>query len=486
MPPPAQTTTSTTSTTTGPAAAGRSDGDGFQALAARARARDLVVLVVGLGRVGLTTAVAFAEAGARVLGVDRDPARAEALARGAFPFGGTEPELPEALARATSEGRLVVRASIGAAAGGVARAPDVVFVAVPTPADGEGVDLGALEAAVDDVARHLDATREGAGARLVFVESTLPPGALRRVARTRLDALGLGPARVALVYAPERVMPGRLLRNHRTMPRVLGVEGGIDDGEGGAADAARAVLALVSEVEPTVVDPTTAELVKAAENAYRDVNLAFANALALACERAGGDFWRVRELVNEVPERSVLRAGVGVGGACIPKDTWLLAHGAAPGDEGPATDALFRAARATNDAMPARTADLVARALEARGLALAGARIALLGTAYLEETDETVGSPSLALAEALRARGAEVRLHDPWVAAHAAPLDVALDGADAAVLCTSHRAYAAIDWRRARALLRTPVLVDGRGTVDAAAACAAGLDVWRVGQARVA
>src|SRR4029077_552426 len=146
---------------------------------------------------------------------------------------------------------------------------------------------------------------------------------------------------------PERVMPGRLLLQLRNMLRVIGA----DSKELG--DVMLRFYRTFVDADLDVTDTLTAELVKTAENAYRDVNIAFANELALICERAGGDVWAVRELVNKAPTRHVLVPGAGVGGHCIPKDSWLLA---APLGED-VSRSLLATSRRINDGMPAHMAD---------------------------------------------------------------------------------------------------------------------------------
>ena len=270
---------------------------------------------------------------------------------------------------------------------------------------------------------------------------------------------------------PERVMPGKLLANLRTMSRVCG---------GDTPATAETMIALYRTIVQADLDPAdcvTAELVKTAENAYRDVNIAFANELALACEVTGGDFLRVRELVNKSPERHVLLAGAGVGGHCLPKDSWLLAHGM----RGRAPLRLMSAARAVNDYMPRHVADLTAQALQKAGRQVAGARVAVLGYAYLEDSDDIRNSPSLMLVQRLRELGADVMIHDPYVTEYRCDVRECVQGCDAVVVMVAHRLYKALDLPAIRAKLRMPILIDGRRVFDITQAQAAGLTYYAVG-----
>src|SRR5437667_7465242 len=194
----------------------------------------------------------------------------------------------------------------------------------------------------------------------------------------------LEPRGIRVGHCPERVMPGRLLQNLRTMARVMGA----DSPE--IADAMRALYSRYVDADLDATDLLTAELVKTTENAYRDINIAFANQVALICEEVGGDVWNVRELVNKSPGRNMLLPGAGVGGHCIPKDPWLLAAGLPPWAEA----TLIRSGRELNERMPGEVARLVEELLQKAGVQVAGASVAVLGYAYLEDSDDTRDSPT--------------------------------------------------------------------------------------------
>ncbi|OPZ88007.1 MAG: UDP-N-acetyl-D-glucosamine 6-dehydrogenase [bacterium ADurb.Bin429] len=278
-----------------------------------------------------------------------------------------------------------------------------------------------------------------------------------------------------LVHCPERVMPGRLLKNLTSCDRVVG---GITP-----ACTARALPIYQRLTSGTLhrTDATTAEIVKTAENAYRDVQIAFANEVALICEELGADVFAVRELVNSSPHRQMHLPGAGVGGHCIPKDPWLLVS--AVQEYQPR---LLPTARAVNDGMPLHLAALARQALAAEGRSLDGATVVILGAAYLEETDDTRNTPALPLTRALQADGATVRLLDPHVTAIedlpvAADLN-ALDGADALILVTAHQAFRALDLSSAAERLRTRILIDGRNVFDPDVARAAGFRFVALGK----
>ncbi len=277
---------------------------GLAALRARIEQRQARVGFVGLGYVGLPAACLFADAGLSVIGVDRKVERVRAIAAGACPIEGDEPELADVLARVVRSGALTASTDVSALS-----SADVVILCVDTPVEADHRPrYEALESAV----RAVGAVLSPGG--LVIVESTVSPGTCRgRVAPWLADATGgaLG-ERFHLGHCPERVMPGRLVRNMREMPRVAG--GSSPE----VAEIMRALYAHVVRADVDATELTTAEIVKTGENAFRDVQIAFANQLARVCEDAGADFLEVRRLVNRSPGRNVLPAGAGVGGHCIP------------------------------------------------------------------------------------------------------------------------------------------------------------------------
>lgn len=437
------------------------DDASFEAFAVMAREKCLRLAVVGLGYVGLPVAASYAAAGFHVTGIERDAARAARIRRGECPIEGEEPGLAALIEETVSAGRLTATDD-PSALGGV----DAILVCVETPIEADRLPrYAALEAAITAIAAH---ARDGA---LLVVESTLAPGTMDRKVRAWLERAGRA-GDLFVGHCPERVMPGRLLQNLRAMSRVLG---------GDSSATSRRMRALYSNIVEADLDEAScvaAELTKTAENTYRDVNIAFANELALACEASGADFLEVRALVNKSPGRNVLLAGLGVGGHCIPKDPWLFAASR----EGTSPLRLVPTARLVNDEMPLHVAELAEGALREAGRAIDGAVVTVLGYAYLEESDDERNSPSETLVHALRARGAEVRVHDPFVARFSGSLDDALRGADVVVIAVAHRAYREIDWAKVGGILRTRALVDARLSVTPDRARELGFVVRGVGR----
>jgi UDP-N-acetyl-D-mannosaminuronic acid dehydrogenase len=422
--------------------------------------------VVGLGYVGLPVACSFASKGFDVIGLDVIADKVARINSGRSPIEGEEEGLDELLSEAVGSGRLRATTDYS-----IINDRDVVIVAVETPVDDttKRPRFAALHSALTMMAPHL---RVGS---LVIIESTIAPRTMADVVRPLLEresGLRVGED-FHLVHCPERLTPRRLLRNLKSMPRVVG---------GTTPEAAEAAVALYRFIVDAKLNPTdclTAELVKTAENAYRDVQIAFANELALMCEAIGGDVWTVREFMNQLPGRQMLLPGAGVGGHCIPKDPWLLVAAARDTGYWPQ---LIPTARAVNDRMPLHVAHLTATALEQADRSVTGARVAILGYAYLENSDDTRNSPSRALANHLEELGATIVVHDPYVREFAGSIVDKVRDADCLVVMVAHDDYRDLDWRTLRQVVRTPVVVDGRHLLgQAELATAAGFTHLTVG-----
>lgn len=424
----------------------------------------IVLGVIGLGYVGLPVACSFAQQGFRVVGLDIKSDRVATINAGRCPIEGDEPGLANLLSDVVRSGRLCATTDYS-----LLSSADIILINVETPVDHlHQPNYHALRAACRSLGLVM---KDGV---LVIVESTIAPRTVDTVVRPILEETSGRRANEGffLGACPERVMPGRLLANLRSMSRVCG---------GSTPETARVMAALYRHIVQADLDTTdvvTAELVKTTENAYRDVQIAFANEVALICEVCGADIWRVRELVNKSPQRQMHLPGAGVGGHCIPKDPWLLAHTA-----GDAVQLrIIPAARAVNDRMPSHMAEMTIEALRAAGRPILRARVAVLGYAYLDDSDDTRNSPSAALVACLEEAGVDVVIHDPWVLSYQGNLLDRVAGADAVILMVGHQEYRTLQLDRLRRVLRTPVLVDGRGLVPAAIAQAAGFVYRGIGQ----
>ncbi len=448
--------------------------------------------VVGMGYVGIPAAVLFADAPEfeSVIGFQRDSPssgyKIGMLNRGESPLKGEEPGLEDLLGKVVGAGKFRCTSDFSEVA-----ACDAVTLAIQTPfLDPKDLipDFSALTEGLRAVGRHLS---EGT---LVVLESTVTPGTTERMAREILeDESGLVAGEdFALAHAPERVMVGRLLKNIREHDRIVG---GIDD-----ISTARAVELYRPVLTTGTIIPmsaTAAEVTKTAENAFRDLQIAAANQLALHCEAMGVNVYDVRagidSLKGEGITRAILWPGAGVGGHCLTKDSWHLERGAQvlggdlwyPHGE----ESIFGVARKINEFMPQHMVHLTVEGLGRAGKSPEGANVALLGWAFIQNSDDTRNTPAEPYLAAMEEAGATVRVHDPFVDNYPGievshDLDATLAGADAVVIFTGHHHYLALDPARVKELSgrEHPVIVDGRNVVDPDAFIRAGFIYKGIGR----
>jgi UDP-N-acetyl-D-mannosaminuronic acid dehydrogenase len=423
--------------------------------------------VVGLGYVGIPLATLLSDRGYDVVGVDVDAKRVADVNAGAMPFKGVEPGLPEMLGDAVRKGRLRATTSFEEVGGA-----GTVFVCVDTPIDAEMRPSNArLVSAAKQIGENMS---RGA---MVVVESTLAPGTMLGTVAPIIEGtsgLRLGKG-FKLAHCPERVMPGRLLHNITTYDRVIGA---LDDE---SAKRAIAIYSKITKGELHRTDLTTAEIVKTAENAYRDVQIAFANEVSLICEKLGADGFEVRRLVNTCPFRDMHVPGAGVGGHCLPKDPWLLAFGGR--EAGPV---LIPTARIVNDGMPFHVAELAFDALRELKVRRTSAVVAVLGASFLENSGDVRNSPTKALLQCLEGVK-EIRVHDPYlediegVKVEHRVAD-ALKGADLAIFMVAHKGYSKLTPATLKKHMRRSGIVDGRNIFSKAKMRKAGFVYRGVGK----
>jgi UDP-N-acetyl-D-mannosaminuronic acid dehydrogenase len=406
--------------------------------------------IIGLGYIGLPTAAIVASAGLRVVGVDIRKSIVETVSSGGIHI--EEPDLDTLVKKVVAEGWLSASTDIPLA--------DVFIIAVPTPCDDKHrPDVGSVLAASRALA---PALRPG---DLIILESTSPVGTTEQVCAAiaearpdlRVPAVGGGETDIHVAYCPERVLPGRILAELVQNDRCVG---GITAKCGEAA--ARFYRRFV-EGECVVMSARTAEMVKLAENSFRDVNIAFANELSLAADALGIDVWEVIRIANRHPRVNILQPGPGVGGHCIAVDPWFLVHSA------PEQTPLIRTAREVNDGK----SDYVVERARALVASRPGATVACLGLAFKPDVDDFRESPALKVATRLASDfGNRVLVVEPHAAklppeleatgARLAPLSDALALAEVLVLLVDHREFLTMD----KAELAGKAIYDTRGCLS--------------------
>jgi UDP-N-acetyl-D-glucosamine dehydrogenase len=409
--------------------------------------------IVGLGYVGLPLAVAFAEAGHDVVGLDLDARKVEAIAAG------------ESYIEDIPSDRL---AAVGGRLAATTRYAELsqteaVIVAVPTPlTENREPDLGALVGSGMSLAAVLQR------GQLVVLESTTYPGTTRERFAPLLEESGLKAGRDFFVaFSPERVDPGRTDYTLRNTPKVVG---------GLTAECRERALSLYREVCDNLVPVSTleaAELTKLLENIFRTVNIALVNELAMLCDRMGIDIWEVVDAASTKPYGFMrFEPGPGMGGHCLPVDPFYLAWRAREFDT---PTEFIELAGEVNQRMPYFCVEKITAALNDRSLPVRGSRIAILGVSYKAGVGDMRESPALKILALLRDRGAELVYHDPHVpeldefGLASLPLGRALEDAACAVIVTAHptldldrvvaAAPAVVDFRGATRGLEAPNLI---------------------------
>lgn len=345
------------------------------------------VAVLGLGYIGLPTAACLATGGLRVVGVDINADIVRQVGKGETPFA--EPDLSIAVSGAVAMGRLAASTEVPAA--------DAYVIAVPTPfTTDHRPDLSAVIAATEAITSKLR------GGEIIVLESTCPPGTTRRmselIAERRPDlSLPHVPDAVPdvnLAHCPERVLPGRIMIEIAANDRVIG---GLTP-----ACAARAaeLYRTFCHGELIITDAESAEMAKLAENAFRDVNIAFANELSMICERLGLDVWEIRRMANRHPRVEILRPGPGVGGHCVAVDPWFIVESA------PDLTPLIRTARAVNGQMPAHVAERIV----ATSRRFREPKIACLGLSFKADVADLRESPAVEIVERVASALPEVKI----------------------------------------------------------------------------
>lgn len=347
--------------------------------------------VLGLGYIGLPTAVVFAQSGMRVLGVDINADRVREIGTGTLRID--EPGLKEALDNAMKDERLSVSTDVQSARN--------FLIAVPTPLkEDKSADTSNIWAAAETIAPVLSP------GDLVILESTSPPGTTKALCdhlASLRDDLNFGAEasrQVSVAYCPERVMPGRILNEFATNPRVVG---GVDPE---ATEKAASLYARATSAEVLKTEASTAEMVKLAENAYRDVNIAFANELSMLAAEHDVNAWELVHLANNHPRVNILNPGPGVGGHCIAVDPWFLAG---ISDNAP----LIETARGVNDGKTRWVVEEVSSEI-VNG---AWEEIVFYGVTYKADVDDLRESPALAVVDKCLQRFPDKRFFvvDPMV-----------------------------------------------------------------------
>lgn len=417
--------------------------------------------VVGLGYIGLPTAVMFANSGVEVHGVDRNERVVNMINNKQLHI--EENGLQERLEQAVDAGNFKASTTPIEA--------DVYIIAVPSPINPDNTaNLEFIRAATASVVPFV---KKGA---LVILESTVPPKTVENIMLPELVKTGLVIGEELFVsHSPERVIPGKIFEELVNNDRIVG---GVNDV---SAEMTKELYEVFVKGTIHLTDATTAELVKVMENTYRDVNIAFANELAKIAEGIDVDIWEAIKFANFHPRVNIHTPGPGVGGHCIAVDPWFLVELA------PEKADIIKRARLTNDGMPMYTAKRAQRLLEE--YKVENGKVAVLGLAFKGNVDDMRESPATTVADSLLELGLNVVSFDPHIKelqhpTQVATLEEAIDDADLLLLTTDHDEFKNYDPAQLQTKQPRPILLDTKNALDAAKWEQAGYRFFKLGDGK--
>jgi len=344
------------------------------------------ICVIGLGYIGLPTASMFATQGYKVIGVDINANVVETINKGASHI--KEPGLSTLVKAAVLSKNLIA-----------AKRPekaDVFIICVPTPFDNnsKNANLDYVKSAAESIVPYIEK------GNLVILESTVPPGTTKNILAPILEKSNLKIGKdLRLAHCPERVLPGKVLRELVENDRIIG---GFNTE---SAELAKKLYQCFVEGETYLTDATTAEMVKLMENTYRDVNIALANEFSKIFEKLNINVWDAIRLANKHPRVNIHQPGPGVGGHCIPIDPWFIV------EKAPKNAQLIKLSRKINDEMIHHIIKITEELIGD----IKGKRITIFGVAYKGNVGDIRETPSERLCELLLTMRCDIRLYDPLV-----------------------------------------------------------------------
>lgn len=374
--------------------------------------------VVGLGYIGLPTALAMASHGLEVVGTDYNKELVATLNAGKTTF--EEEGLDELFAEAVAKGIQFTTEYIST---------DMYIVSVPTPYEkaNKKIDPTYVVRAVESV---MKVCPKGA---IVVIESTVSPGTIDRYVKPVIEEKGFVLGKdINIVHAPERILPGNMIYELKHNSRTIGAD------DKAIGEKVKEVYESFCEAEIVVTDIRTAEMTKVVENTFRDINIAFANELTKICRADNMDVYEIIRIANKHPRVNILQPGPGVGGHCISVDPWFLV-----GDY-PGLANIILAARKINDSMPEFVLKRISQIMDENGIKDI-TRVGLYGLTYKEDVDDVRESPTLQMLECMKKHLAQgVKVYDPYVTTDIVDnqyhnFDEFLEAVDIVVVLVSHQ-----------------------------------------------
>lgn len=399
--------------------------------------------VIGLGYVGLPLAIRLSQLNFDVLGIDINYEKIKSLQNRVLPFAQDEPYLEDYFGKEYKRGKISFSSTFGKIT-----EKDLIFICVDTPIIGKSPNYSSLSDALKSIAPNL---KNGS---IVIIESTVSPNTSKNLVIPTLErhsSLKIN-RDFFIATVPERIRPKHIFEQLTTLSRVIGTS------DKKIEPILQSVYSQITSGEIDFTNLTTAETVKTVENSFRDVNIAFANEVAVACEELGVNVWEVVNFVNKSPFHHMHKPGAGVGGHCLPKDPWLLASSIKKQKM-----KLIETSRTINDQMPVHVLGLAKETLKKSGVNIDNTKLALLGFSYVENSDDIRNSPTAALTKILTKEKIKFEIHDPVVKEFSKkPVEEVLKNSNCLILMVSHSSYLDLDLAKAGKLMKNKIIIDGR------------------------
>jgi nucleotide sugar dehydrogenase len=411
------------------------------------------ICIVGLGYVGLPTAVFFAEKGFSIIGVDINSEKIKLIEKGMSPI--KELELDSRIYKLIKENKITVTTDLVNST----IESDIIIIIVPTPVNkSKDPDLSYIISAGEKISKGLNKNK------LVILESTVYPGVTEEILQPILESSGLIAGKdFGLAYCPERYNPGDELHTIEQVSRIIGAI------KPEWAEITKELYQTIIKKDITILSNIkTAEAAKVIENTQRDLNIALMNELAMIFEKLDIDIMEVIEGASTKWNFNAYYPGAGVGGHCLPVDPYYLVNKAR---EVGYHSKVIAAGRTINDYMPTHVFNLISDVLNDNEKSIKNSKIVVLGLSYKENVGDPRESPATDLIKHLIERDAQVVAVDPYINEYSVvslEKDIynAINGADVLVLVTAHDEFKNIDFKRAKDLMKTPIFIDGRRIYD--------------------
>ena len=421
----------------------------FEELRGKIENKKAEICIIGLGQVGLPTALSFVNSGFSVTGVDTDEELVNKVNNGIPPF--EEENLQEILENNQKNKRFHATTKIEE----VIENSNVIIVCVATPiTEDVRPDITHLKIVCDSLSNY------NLNEKLILIESSLPPGTFEGLI---LPSIQKSDEICWSCYVPERLIPGRAFSEIKVAPRLIGelnTESGV---------LAKELYKTIVNAEIVLTTSKVAEISKLVENTYRDVNIALANEVGIICEKYGIDFDELSRVCNSHPRVNLHQTGPGVGGPCLPKDPHLLLN---PFNSEKIDSDIILNARKINDTMPNHVIDLIKRSFQEKNKELKDSAIAILGTAYKANVSDTRFSPAKEIIEKLLDLGCKIKVNDPntesaFGGVYSKNVLDTIENSDLMIMLTDHDEYSELDLKVLKEIMNEePILVDTKRIFD--------------------